>query len=627
MFGPLSRFYAAAVARLDGVYESRSYFVGLKARLLAAFTLLLVIWVPLNVLKMLWVQPPEIPRRLLINAFILAGALVALHQVRRGRLERAGSWLALALIVPTHAVLVLAPTFREPLSVAIQMFAFDLVFLLLTLVFASRWVSLLVLVTVVITQVWLHFHVLHHDFIVGSLGFSADTLLRDGLFAVGFVFVLGIALMRMIVASQARSEEALRETRAVNANLERLVSERTRDLESASLRAQESSRAKSEFLANMSHEIRTPLNGIIGSSDLLRTRADLSPAAAEHVRIIADSGDLLLKLLSDILDFSKIEAGQLSFEQRSIQLRALVSDTVALLEQPAASADVALRFNVAPELSAHVAGDPYRIRQVLLNLAANAVKFTPAGGRVDVTVRSSSPTANPVPVTFEVTDTGIGMDPDTQRRVFERFSQADSSTTRRFGGTGLGLAISSHLVRLMGGQLEVESREGRGSRFYFTLHLPVAPAPEAELVTIEPIVPLDLDILIVEDNQVNRRLLGAQLTQLGCRYTLANDGAQALAALASAPVPDVILMDCHMPNLDGWEATRRLRRWAGDADPIRRQVASSPIVALTAAALPEERQRCLEAGMNEFLSKPVKLADLRGVLVAVSASRVKVGQN
>lgn len=626
MFGPLFRSYAAFVARIDGVYGSRSYFVRLKARLLAAFTVLLVIWVPLNVLKMIWVQPPEIPRRLLINAFIMAGALVALHQVRRGRLERAGDGLALALIIPTHVVLLLAPSFREPLSVAIQMFAFDLVFLLLTLVFASRRVSVLVLGIVVATQGWFHFHVLNYDPIAGSLGFSADTLLRDGLFAVGFVFVLGVTLTQMILASQARSEEALRETRAVNANLERLVSERTRELESASLRAQESSRAKSEFLANMSHEIRTPLNGIIGSSDLLRTRTDLSPAAAEHVRIIADSGDLLLKLLSDILDFSKIEAGQLSLEQRSIQLRALVSDTVALLDPPAAAAHVALRFEVAPELSGHVAGDPYRIRQVLLNLAANAVKFTPAGGRVDVTVRSLAPAANPVPVTFEVTDTGIGMDPDTQRRVFERFSQADSSTTRRFGGTGLGLAISSHLVRLMGGRLEVESVEGRGSRFFFTLDLPVATPPEAQTPTIGSLDPLGLNVLMVEDNPVNRSLLGAQLTQLGCRYTMAHDGAQALAALASAPVPDVILMDCHMPNLDGWEATRRLRRWAGDADPIRRQVAASPIVALTAAALPEERQRCLDAGMNEFLSKPVKLAELRGVLAAfVPTARITTG--
>jgi signal transduction histidine kinase/CheY-like chemotaxis protein len=622
MFGPLSRYYAAFFAHIDGVYGSRSYFARLKARLLAAFTLLLVVWVPLNVIKMIWVQPPEIPRRVLINAFILAGALLALYLVRRGRLERAGDGLALALIVPTHAVLLLAPSFHEPLSVAIQMFAFDLVFLLLTLVFASRGVALLMLSIVVSAQVWLHLHVLHHDPIPGSLGFSADTLLRDGLFAVGFVFVLGLTLTEMIRAAQARSDEALRETQAVNANLERLVSQRTRELEGASLRAQESSRAKGEFLANMSHEIRTPLNGIIGSSDLLRTRADLSPAAAEHARIIADSGDLLLKLLSDILDFSKIEAGQLSLEQRSIQLRAVVADTVALLEQPAAAAGVTLRFDVATELPTHVVGDPYRIRQVLLNLAANALKFTPAGGRVDVAVRSVAPMANPVPLTFEVTDTGIGMDPDTQRRVFERFSQADTSTTRRFGGTGLGLAISSHLVRLMGGRLEVESVEGQGSRFYFTLDLASAIAPETQAAAIGSVEPLGLNVLMVEDNEVNRSLLRAQLTQLGCRAIMANDGTQALAALASGPLPDVILMDCHMPNLDGWEATRRLRRWAADPDPIRRQVAAIPIVALTAAALPEERQRCLDAGMNEFLSKPVKLAELRAVLATfVTVSR------
>jgi signal transduction histidine kinase/CheY-like chemotaxis protein len=611
MFRP----YAAFVAHLDAVYGERSYFERLKARLLAGFSVLMLVWLPLNIVKLLVVQPPEVPRRLLVNFCIFAGALAAVLLVRRGRLIEAGNCLAFLFILPTRFLLLSTPGFVEPLATAVQILVSDFVFLLVTLVFASLRAAWIVFAAVVGAQMWFHWHVLHGQEIGGSLEFAADTLLRDGLFALGFVFVLGVTMRRLLGAAQTRSEESLRATRAVNANLENLVSERTRELEVATRQAQESSRAKSEFLANMSHEIRTPLNGIIASSDLLRQRADLSPAAAEHVRVVAESGDLLLKLLGDILDFSKIEAGQLEIERQPFQLRPVVADTVALLAPKAAEGSVALEFSVAPALDAHVAGDRYRLRQVLLNLASNAVKFTPPGGRVIVMVTSPAPAADPVTVRFAVSDTGIGMDAATQKRVFERFTQADTSTTRRFGGSGLGLAISSHLVRLMGGTLEVESAEGRGSCFHFSLALPRADAPEqAAAAPAGLVLPRGLTVLIAEDNPVNRSILGAQLTQLGCRFTAAHDGAQALAALAAGPAPDVILMDCHMPNLDGWEATRRLRAWAGDSDPVRRRAAETPVVALTAAALPEERQRCLDAGMNEFLSKPVKLAELQGVL-------------
>jgi signal transduction histidine kinase/CheY-like chemotaxis protein len=616
----MNRFYRAFVARLDAAYAEQAYFTRLKAGLLAAFCVLILAWVPFNVAKLFWVQPPFLGWRFAFNLFIAVAGALSLRQVLNGRLESAGNRLALVLVIPTHAMLVVAPSLitaavAEPLATALQLFIFDLVFLLLTVVFASRRIAFVILAVIVAGVVWLHCETLNGTHLSGSLSFAADTLLRDGLLAIFFTFCLGITLVRMIEAANRRSEQALRETRAMNENLGGLVAERTNALTVATREAQQSARAKGEFLANMSHEIRTPLNGIIASSDLLRQRRDLPPAAAEHVRIIAESGDLLLRLLGDILDFSKIEAGQLTLENHPFELASMVADTSTLLGSKAEAGEVKLELTVAPDLPPHVSGDSYRLRQVLLNLTANAVKFTPPGGTVRVGVSSVAPQADPVAIRFEVRDTGIGMDAETVGRIFERFTQADSSTTRRFGGSGLGLAISTHLVRLMGGKLEVESAPGRGSAFFFTLVLPRAARPIIDSPSGEPIkAALGLHVLVAEDNAVNRSILFAQLKQLGCTHTEAHDGEEALAALAKAPAPDVIMMDCHMPNLDGWETTRQLRTWAADPDPVRRRAAAVIVIALTAAALPEERRRCLDAGMNVFLSKPVRLAELHAVL-------------
>ena len=611
MFQPLQAF----IGRLDSVYAEHGYFTRLKARLLAAFVLLLLAWVPVNVVKLIWVQPPGLSLRLLMNGCVLLAALLALAWVRRGLIARAGNGLALGLFVPTHLLLFTTPAFPEPVAGAVQLLVFDSVFLLLTVVFASIRVALAVLVLSLGAMSAFYALALHDKPIPGSLEFAADTWLRDGLMALVFVFCIGVTVVRMIEAANRRSEQALRETRATNENLEALVAERTRELAVATQQAQDSARAKGEFLANMSHEIRTPLNGIIASTDLLRQRRDLPASAAEQVRIVADSGDLLLKLLGDILDFSKIDAGHLALESHPFALVAVVDDTMALLADKASAGGVTLACNVAPGLPAHVAGDSYRLRQVLLNLVANAIKFTPAGGRVHVTLTSVAPNSQPAPIRFEVRDTGIGMDEPTVTRIFERFTQADSSTTRRFGGTGLGLSISAHLVRLMGGKLEVESAPGRGSSFFFTLTLPSVAAPAPDASSAAPIeVKLGLHVLVAEDNLVNQKILAAQLAHLGCRHSIARDGEEALQALAIGLMPDVILMDCHMPNLDGWETTRRIRAWSNDPDEGRRRAAALPVIALTAAALPEERERCLAAGMNEFLAKPLRVAELEGVL-------------
>ncbi|HWA87383.1 MAG TPA: ATP-binding protein [Opitutus sp.] len=611
----MRRFIQNFFEQIDSAYPDRSHFVRLKARLLAAFNVLILVWLPLNTVKLLLAQLAFIELRLLVCVCLAAAAIWSITMVRRGRLELAGNGLALALALPTHLLVLFAPGYPQPLSGAIQLFLFDIVFLLLTIVFASPRIAVFILVFMAATQVWLHVHALRGPPIAGTLDFAAETLLRDGLLAIAFMFCLGATLVLMIEAANRHSDHVLKASRAVNENLEHVVRERTRELSIATEQAQSSARAKSEFLANMSHEIRTPLNGIIGSAELLRQRDDLSPAAAEHVRVIADSGDLLLRLLGDILDFSKIEAGQLEIEQRAFALGPVLADTLSLLAGRAAAAAVDFKCDLAPALSTHVVGDSHRLRQVLLNLASNAIKFTPAGGQVRMTVSSAAPEGDPVPLLFEVSDTGIGMDDTTRERLFERFMQADTSTTRRFGGSGLGLAISAQLVRLMGGELEVESAPGRGSRFFFRLHLARAAVP-AEEAPAAPAVEsgLGLQVLIAEDNAVNRTLLTAQIQRLGCTCALAGDGEEALAALAAEPMPALILMDCHMPRLDGWEATRRIRSWANDGDPVRRRAAGIPIIALTAAVLPEERRRCIDAGMNDFLGKPVKLAELRGVL-------------
>jgi signal transduction histidine kinase/CheY-like chemotaxis protein len=606
MPSPFSAFFR----QLDSAYRDQTYFLGMKARLLAAFDLLFLVFVPLNIAKVLWLQPPLIGLRIGLNLCFALAAVLSLREARAGRLERAGNVLVIVALAPIHLLAFFIPA-PQPVGAAIQLFITDLVLLLFALIFASRGVAFIALAVIVASHVFFHLHALAARPILGSLEFAADTILHEGLITFGFVFCLGLMLVTMIEAAHRRSEEALRETRLLNENLERLVAERTRELEVATERANEASRAKGEFLANMSHEIRTPLNGIIASADLLQHRADLPSDAAWQARLIAESGELLMRLIGGVLDLSKIEAGQLELEKQPFDLAALAADCVGLLSARAAQGGVQLAVELASELATHFEGDGYRLRQVLLNLLSNAIKFTPSGGAARLVIAPAGGE-----VRFEVRDTGIGMDESTCRGLFQRFRQADSSTTRRYGGTGLGLAISHRLVELMGGRLEVESAPDRGAVFFFTLPLhAIAVAPVVSNAPTD--ARLDLHVLVAEDNAINRRVLAAQLEKLGCRCTMAVDGGEALAILQGRPpLPDVILMDCDMPNLDGWEATRRLRAWATapSASPLQQSAAALPVIALTAVTLPEDRARCFEAGMTDYISKPIKLASLQRVL-------------
>jgi len=611
------------VSRVDAIYRDQPYFLRMKARLLAGFGFFMIAFVALNLLKILWVQPPWLEIRFGFNAIFCSAAVVSLICVFRCRLKDAGNALVLISLIPVHALILLVPRFYEPLAAAVSLFSYDLICLLIALVFASRWVAIFSLVFTVFAQLVFHYRVLNKEVIPGSLQFAADTLLRDGLIATGFVFCLGITLAALIETAHRRSEEALRETRAMNSELERLVAERTQELQEATVRAETASRAKGEFLENMSHEIRTPLHAIIASSELLQCHDDLSPSAFEKSRLIAESGEILLKQIGDILDLSKIESGRIDIENAPFVPRKLIEDCAAMLVVAAELKAVDLVSSTDAELPLSVLGDSFRLRQILLNLVANAIKFTPVGGLVELRAISDGLDADSVTIRFEICDTGIGMDESALGRIFGRFSQADASTSRTHGGTGLGLSISARLVELMGGRLHAESEPRQGSVFSFVLTFPVVAAAAESIRVPDADALFHLRVLVADDNAINRRIIALQLEKLGCTCTLKCDGVELLDALREGPLPDVIFLDCEMPNLDGWAAAQQLRAWASapDATDQQRQASGIPVVALTAANSPDDRSRCFAAGMNEFLSKPVKLAEIKRALTDVMSTR------
>lgn len=424
---------------------------------------------------------------------------------------------------------------------------------------------------------------------------------------------ISLNLLRVIlslVASRFDNHELTRQMQNQNKLLEVQVQKRTKELERAKEKAEAVSKSRSEFLANMSHEIRTPMNGVLGTLELLRLTA-LDEKQSNYIEMAYQSGDYLLRLLNDILDLSKYEAGKINIENNSFNLHMAINGVIDMFSSQSTAKGVGLAANYTDGVPEWVSADNTRLLQVLINLVGNALKFTNVGF-VTINVSVVEKCDRNYAIRFAVEDSGIGISADAQKRIFNSFEQADSSTTRKYGGTGLGLSLSQRLIGLMGGEIGVESKEGEGSVFWFTINLNKVDEPVEKIEQSDQAeVLLSFSgqngggrVLVVEDNPVNQQITKGMLESFGLQVDVVNHGGEVLSALGAQPY-DIVLMDVHMPVVNGYEATRLLRNSS---------FKDIPVIALTADVMKDDIDACFLSGMNDYLCKPISIRLLNKML-------------
>lgn len=452
--------------------------------------------------------------------------------------------------------------------------------------------------------------------LVATFDFDADSINE-----------ITLGLLSIILLNCANTIEALELNIMVqeqNEMLEMKIEERTRQLMFEKVRAEAASIAKSNFLATVSHEIRTPMNGVLGMAQVIAA-TELTEKQQLYVNTIIDSGNSLLVIINDILDFSKIEAGKMELENHPFNLHKITADIVDLFGSKAKEKNIKLGYNIEPGCPVDLLGDSLRIKQIIQNLVSNAIKFTEQGS-IKISISGTILSNDKATLMFNISDTGIGIDQQSQEKLFSDFTQVDSSTTRKFGGTGLGLAICKQLIMLMQGEIGVNSQPGQGAIFWFTLNLNVnknihAQVPEYKTgLTVKP-GPLTGKVLLVEDNRVNQFVAKAMLEQFGLMVDIADNGLDAVKKYKNNAY-DLILMDCQMPVLDGFEATKKIR----ENETETKTSQQIPIIALTANVHDKDREHCLAVGFDDYLSKPIVKSDLYKLIVKYLSRRKIINQ-